>query len=259
MEDNPKAIFLSKLRSNANVVTKLPKQIPFNFVLVKPTLLYEKETDSGILMLPDPDFTSKDSTGVEINMADHAPRYGKVILLPDELYFNPKLYGTDMTKNTLEWDTEIEIQEGDDVWFSYLKGVTGEHYIFNGELYYLMRYDSIYAIKKKEYPVPINGFIVFEPIKDEWDSDIIIPPDYIDVYEDRVGRVLKVSKPNKDYVYRTSRGEQMVHDNIEVKEGDICLFDGTVGAHRMYLEGKTFQEYPERYFLFQRRDIGLIY
>ena len=252
-----KTIFLSKLKHNAEKVDSLPKKLMPNYVLIKPHLAHE-ESRSGIKLLGDPDMTSglsELSEGEEMNMADHAPRYGEVVNICDELYFNKELYGTSSTPATLEWDTDIEVKVGDNVFFSYLYGAGGEHILYNDELYYLLSYDAVYAIKEEDHPVPINGFILFEAISEGLKSDNIILPDFLNKDKIGVGLVRYLSKPNRDYVYEKAA------DSIDVQEGDVCAFHGLVGNHKIYLEGKDeyFRVYDTRYFLFQRRDIGAVY
>lgn len=247
-----KALFLSKLKKRAIKIDSLPTELMQNHVLIEVTLPYEKEV-SGIKLLADEDFTSENESGEQINMSDRAPRSGTVIAICDQLYFNKPMYADGITSGTMEWDTDIEVQVGDYVFFSYLKGINADHFFYDDKLYYMIRYDHLYAIKTGSELKPINGWIVFEEVKDDIESSIIVT-DFVENYKDYIGTAVYIGKPNRDYIYDAD-------DTINVEVGDVCGFTGIMGGNKMFLEGRDpyMREFDTRYFLFQRRDVGIVY
>src|SRR6056297_1721467 len=100
-----------------------------NMVLVHlPHQNKDTETESGILVVGDQDFKP----------AQHAERWGFVYRLPDKLVFDRN------DPHSMQWKTEIECEEGDQVWFDYHAAMYAYTMECDGEWYKLINYTFLY-------------------------------------------------------------------------------------------------------------------
>lgn len=188
-----------------------------------------KKTKTGIIVGFNPDTLY--STGEDdrsSHPADVAEVKGTVIKVPDKLIFEKSDY-------SMDWETEIEIKEGDEVWFNYLDSLNADE--VNDMK--LIPYQSIYFIKRDEI-IPVNGYCLFE----------IPEPEEPWMKKDHsYGIVWAVGKPNKKYQYKEWR------DGIDLKKGDKVRFSSHVENYPVYIERvKELAELP-MLIRAQRKDI----
>lgn len=196
-----------------------------NKVLVKvhdPIL--NKTTGSGILMVA--------PTDMDWNPDIHADRYGIVQKVPETLNFKRMM-----------WETEIEIEYGDLIWYDYLMSLNSDS-IFVGEVEYkLMDYQFLYVAKRWDEIVPLNGYCLFEPKEDKLTtkSDLILIHEGRDI---RQAKMIYAGRKNKKY-------DQDWTDECNIEVGDMAIF----GMPPIMLEAEyhSLFEGKKQYRISQRR------
>lgn len=143
---------------------------------------------------------------------------GVVVGVPDRLTFNP----TGVV--TLQWDTDMELQQGDTVIFNYLavKNAIDMGQAF-GDGVVAMPYDSIYAAIRNDEIICVNGYIIVEPEQERIVTDLFVPDSAVELSK-QVGRVLHAGAPNKGYRIDVLVNGYTSPDN-PVKVGDRVMFN----------------------------------
>ena len=178
-----------------------------NNVLIKLDKKYSNEVDLG-------------PTTIEIpvdpnNLSQLISTEGVVIKIPKKLNNSP-------------WGTTIQIKEGDHVYFSfnalreaiYQKGSFFEH---EGELYAIINYHTLIAVKSEDGITPLNGFCLIEPVQEhelpEGIRKKISSIETLKKTSAKFGRLLVQAVPN--WCYDNAR-DQDVRDTIPV--GSVVMF-----------------------------------
>jgi co-chaperonin GroES (HSP10) len=192
------------------------------YVLIKP--YFNDDIEYGTLKL----LAAHD----EFNYADYASARGMVIKHPAKLSFTYEIKRG--TENDMPHETDMELQEGDEVFFSKHassnllgeSGYDGEQVIIcEGYKYILMPYHKIYAVKRGENIFGINGYLLIEPVKHSLNENGVLGLRY-DKKEDKNkdweylndGVIRYNAKPNRAYK----------HD-LNYKYGDTDEFN--IGDH----------------------------
>lgn len=238
-------MFADELKSNAVKVQRLPNIITPNHMLVKVELSHEKVSPSGIQIGAVNSFSGTDSNGAVYTPAEHLPRRGTVIVPPSVLIFNPDYNNSIDESETLRWRTNIEVKEGDRILFSYLSGITSASILYKDELYYILKYDSVYAIDRDNAPVFINGYLGLTDVFEEQNGSLYIEPKIIN----HMGICEHISVPNLEYLNRFDS------DDINISVGDLCYIKSPICDYRIYLESETYRTFPKKYFVYQRKDV----
>jgi len=248
-------------------------EIPMNHVLIK--MVFQAEgatTKSGVII----GFNEDDvyAEGDDSHSANLAEVYGIVEKVPQELYFNPD------DPKSMDWETDMELEVGDMVWYSVLEAKNSVQLICDGVLYKSVPYSDVYVarrelddltdcpamqgldmskigkkITQKELlqleTICLNGYVLCSPVY----FDKISPLDAIsDTQIDMTrGKVAFVGKPVKTY-----KNASYSHiDDLRV--GDEVLFDKN--APLFYLERSkqlaTFDG-DNQYWVVARRRIALV-
>jgi co-chaperonin GroES (HSP10) len=213
-----------------------------NYVLVKPAMGNSKlELPSGVVLFLD---TSYDEN-------KHAETRGTVVRTPMKLTFDKK-----DPHHTMDWKTEIELQEGDDIIYHYLSAANavgdGEYIDCEGEIYFLIRYDQIFVAKRGEDVIPVNGFILVEPMAEDVKLNHgLILPDYLKERKDsKKGIVKYIGSCNQAYLPDAWAN---VVDQDNIRPGDLVVYDPHCDIPLQYdlhanFEGKkTFWRIQRRY------------
>ena len=229
-------------------------EVPSNHVIVELLRVEEDAvTHGGVAMGMYEDDTWEDES--ETHPADIASVVGIVRKVPAYLTFGER-------DGDITWETEMELQEGDQVWFNLIESKNAVEITISDEIkskiYRAIPYSDCYAAKRDYWIdkwkdqrgtmiIMLNGFCLLEPIK--------IPPmsklDLIDhgYYQDR-GIVRYLGIPNKCYVNPT------YHDNTELEIGDLAFIQ--TGYKPFLLERKAYfalWEGSKIFFCVQRRRI----
>jgi len=190
------------------------KRMMSNNVMVK--MDQENEfikTPSGIKLFIDTSFEPE----------KHIVRVGEVVALPKRI----------ITSGTgLPWETEIELMIGDRVVMYFLAvqnclAPEKKNYARDGDnVWIFIKYHNIYAAIRDGKIIPINGYILVEPMEDpEWirqkeqaaRADLELPdlrkPSNTDVV---YGRIAYIGKPNKSYIDSIYKADKY----YDLKEGD---------------------------------------
>jgi len=155
----------------------------------------------------------------------HVVLTGTVEALPIALGFNG---------GGLPWETEMELRVGDRVVMYYLAVINclakeQKRYIREGEkITIFIKYNNIYAAIRNEKIIPVNGYILAEPLEDpEWERLLdearkkgIQIPDMRGQRKREVtySKIAYVGKPVKRYL-----GSRQSDDGVKVKPGDRVM------------------------------------
>ncbi|MBE3086025.1 MAG: hypothetical protein IMZ64_07395 [Bacteroidetes bacterium] len=176
------------------------------------------ETKSGLKLLLDTSFEPE----------KHVVRVGTVEALPKELQF----------KKEIPWETELELKIGDKVvmYFMAIQNCLSNEqkkYVQEGQdVYIFIKYHNIYAIIREKEIIPINGYVLVEPIEDpEWvrlneqaaKSGLMIPdmrtPSRTHITYGKViylgKKIIRYADKNKsDNFYDIQEGDQVIMKKI---------------------------------------------
>lgn len=193
----------------------------------------DTRTKSGIYVVGDMDYKPQ----------DHAERWGFVYRVCDRLS-----YGVGV-KNTMPWKTEVEISEGDKVWFDMREALYATTYDVDGEWYKVFRYEFLHvAIKPSGEVVPLNGYVLFEEYEHRPDSAILLSTNV----DTRFAIARYIGEPNESYIIG------LYSDDILIEEGDHVLFEA--GTSCFPLESGLHNEFSEKRLVLQHRKrvIGVV-
>lgn len=123
----------------------------------------------------------------------------------------------------MEWGTEIEVKQLDEVWFTRKEAFTCPVVIIGEQLYYLVDYSALILAKRNNETIPLNGNVIFEKLYEAKQSKVL------DLgftrKENRVkARVVKAGRRNDWYLSNEMKGVDTIFD-ANVKEDDIVLLD----------------------------------
>lgn len=158
------------------------------------------------------------------------------------------------------WGTEIEIQEGDIAWISYLDAINCPALSYKDEDYWIVNYKDLRVAKRGDQIIPLNGYIICREIKREH-KYLSHTVENVDKY---YGEVLYVGKKNKSYPVPRMQGNEVVIDNKDldgnqdVNVGDI-IYKSMGESNHILLEDPYFTYFPEpNVFVLQRRHVDAI-
>ena len=185
--------------------------------------------------------TLKLDTSFEVGK--HAANKGVVIKVPEKFVYSNK-----PLPNTGDWDTEIEVEEGDLVYFDYLAGIECNQIECKGKLYYVLPYHTLYVVRRKEEVIPLNGYVLLEPIiKEEGYKDF-----KFDRERAKYAIVAYSGSCNKKY-----RNKQY-YDDPDIKAGEKIVYGKVSGLFLEQEEHSSFNG-DKRYRIIQRRHLtGII-
>lgn len=207
----------------------------------------DKKTIGGVLVGFNEDVVYAEGLGS--HAADVAESWGTVFKAPEELYYRERLY------SSMPWKTEIEIKEGDTVWFSYYESVNCDVMLCGDRTFYVIPYQNLYVAKRDNEIITLNGYCLCEPIPDINDS-----PYAIDTREYKKDRVIIRYKggPNDAYQPNDVTYGTYNNDDIEIEVGDeVLLRHNCPLVFLERLQGiATFSKEP--YYVVQRRRMEMV-
>lgn len=187
----------------------------------------------------------------------YASTKGVISRVPDHLVCcNPK------NSASLEWETEIEVMPGDEVWFQYDAVINAYkngnlNYTEDGKLHILANYSLLYVAKRGDQIIPLNGYCLVEPIYADECPEGLIPPKYrsnvIYTYAHHpipnLFKIVHLGKPNRKYQH------QAYSDDVDVTEGDYVF---TVPNSDIPLEYELYRSFSNKeLYRIQRRLMAL--
>lgn len=190
--------------------------IPQNNVLVKLPSAYSKMLHNEVKI-------GSFDVNTSYELAMHTPRYGELVCNPERLYFGI---------GGMSWETSIQTQVGDTVWFNYLICLMAlgrlanpvsksdeENYVICGDdIYVILPYEGLVVAKRGEQVICLNGYVMGIQIKEE-QSDIL----KMDKVKTGKVKLTHVGVPIENYL----EGEFVPSADVQV--GDVVMVRGYGG------------------------------
>lgn len=184
-----------------------------NYVLVEPCSGYT-------------DYKLSNGTTIKIDVTfereKHAPIKGRIVSLPERL-----IYDTNNPRS-LRWQTEMNLEVGDTVYYSYLSAMNAlsdedpRRVETSKNVQLFIRYDQIFAAERNGEVVVPNGMALIEPVKKYNGSrKIALPPRLRNKDSSVLGIVKYLGEPNKEYL----DDEIKMPDDDSLKVGDTIVMD----------------------------------
>jgi len=203
--------------------------IPFasNMVIVHvPHKNENTRTNAGVYVVGDTDFS----------VHHHVERWGYVYALPSSFEY-------ELSRDMEQWDTDVECEVGDKVWFDYRAALNAYTFVVNGEWYKLLKYSHLYVAIRGEDIIPLNGYVLFKRFIPEKESEFLLDSDP----DERFGIVAYAGSKNKRYRI------DMFSDDIDIKNGDHVVFEEGTACFDM--EYELHEVFGESVVLQQRKRI----
>lgn len=202
-----------------------------NLVLLQS--LYDKESTTGDYR----QHKSKLLLSTKENPGHHAVTELKVIAAPEKITwhdtvpdFLPDCY--------MEWEPEMELQAGDTAiilygsvtWVNYDEDnngrMQGRRIIDGNEVFYLVPYSSIYCIIRNGQIIPVNGYVLVEPLENKKLSTTIALPESGSEkkYSETEGIIRYIGKPVKRYRHPEYPVGWVGEDEMDIAVGDHIVF-----------------------------------
>lgn len=192
-----------------------------NRVLVKVTGDY----DDGVRISKIADIVA---AGGEWEESSRVVRHGVVAMIPD------KLTSRSASENGMEWETELDVQVGDTVYFGIMASANAESVKIGEDLYYLIHYSRFILRMRDNEITMLNGYVLLSEVIEKLRvSGLIL--EFGDHVDKKSGVVTNIGKPNKSYY-----GTDAVDAEVEV--GDTVLFERKFFG---YLEDDLFATLPK--------------
>lgn len=181
--------------------------------------------------------------GTNLHSADMQECWGVVYKCPQKLYFNTG------DPNSMNWETDMELQEGDMVWFSIMESANAHHIECEGKLYKIIPYADCY-VAKRHHPtvplhkamayfggadpwndvIPLNGYVLCQTVNLKKISDLdVVSEDTIDKSRVIVRHIGSINKQYKTSGYK---------DHTDLMPGDEVLLEPRTPF--LYLERKGY-------------------
>lgn len=142
-----------------------------------------------------------------------------------------ELYTKDDFPEGMEWTAVLDVKVGDHVWFQKYEAVRAlgrlaDPYMSDFEdnstfvaeedsVKIFIPYSSLFCVKRDDKIIMLNGFVLLEPVKREFDSSFDRP---YDLNEANFGRVIEVGHRNLKYDFHK------YNDVMNISKGDIVIF-----------------------------------
>lgn len=241
------------------IIESLDTFIPMNnWILIKPdydnsgtTRPYQiKNNDGETVITLDLDKT--------FEVERYACTTGVVVKRPQETYYNP----TD-SKNSVEWITDIELQEGDRVIYGYFgfteafREADPKWVMCQGEIYILVFYGLCILAQRNDLVIMLNGYTLIEPLEEELpQAKNLILPSYLKnartkLFKKQRGIVRYLGSRNRGYT-----NERYTEDDDSLKVGDTVTLDRHCNIPLEYSLFQTFGEKGKTLYRVQRFNIS---
>ena len=188
-----------------------------------PHLNEDTKTASGIFVVGDQDYKP----------ALHAERWGYV--------YKTCTTAGHIADRTAEWETIVEVEVGDKVWFDFREALYAHTFLVDGEWYKVLNYKFLHMALRGEKVIPLNGYVMFKPFTPELEHELLVTTHK----DDRLGIVAYTGRPNDAYDL------DFYSDNIDIKEGDHVLFEESTACFP--LESEMHSEFSKETYVLQQR------
>lgn len=199
----------------------------------------------------------------------HAPVVGVVAAVPSQLYFKKGK----MPHNSLDWETEMELEVGDIVNYHFLDIRTAieqdDYVLCDGKIYYPIRYDRIFCAKRKlpkgnititaggnfvtgddgiYKVVMLNGYILASPVEKKIETQLMIPDSMKGKHDARYGIVRFSGSCNKRYRNFYPPDDPRIENGMLIILDHVCDIKLEYDLHASFDGSAT-------YFRVERRNI----
>jgi hypothetical protein len=182
--------------------------------------------------------------GDDAHNADCQEVYGVVYRTPERLYFNP----TD--NDSMDWETDLEVQKNDLVWFGIMASAGATELLCGGKVYKLIPYGELIVAKRGKEVIPLNGYTLCQTVNCKKISDLDVTSE--DKIDKEKAIVRFTGSCNKRYKVAT------YVDHEDLRDGDLVLLDR---YPLVFLERKKFfAEFmgDELFIVVPRKRISLV-
>lgn len=166
-------------------------------------------------------------------------------------------YSNTLISELMEWKTSLDICIGDYAVYTYTSAIhalTPEHgreFIDEYSNKYLMiDYGDIICVKRGSAIIPINGYLLVEPLEEEYASVFKLPT----LTSMRYGRIAYTSKKNEYYISAGVKRNDTYDPIDEINPNDIIVFSHFSDIPLEYEAHLSFNK-GKKYLRMQRRDI----
>lgn len=181
----------------------------------------------------------------------HAPTRGTIVNICKDLNFY-----------AMPWLTTIEAKVGDEVISSYESilycfndGDTSRTFVDeNNDKYFLLDYSDLFISIRNNEVIPLNGYVICEPMEESVKSTLFIPDQLKKFNSDKFGKVAYIGSANKEY-YITNGNKDVRHDlkdATEVSVGDVVIFDKNCDLPLEYDLHQSLDGRKKTFFRFNR-------
>lgn len=170
---------------------------------------------------------SKLYIATEFDPHRHARQYGIVESVPEHI---------DKYK---KFQDGVTLKKGDKIWFHHFIIESAHKFDVDGERYYILPYEQLFAVEQGGDFKPLNDFVYVEPI--EYDDD---------VFGDTV---LSVRRGKTETLGKIRYASGYAKDWLKVKEGDEVAI-GYGGAYDMKIYGETLYRSRARHLVMETND-----
>jgi len=199
----------------------------------------------------------------------HANITGYVVALPNRLFFDP----TPGKSWSLDWDTDMELELGDYIISYYLSTINAM--AGNGRLleddeknqYLILKYDKIYAARRGDQVITLNGFNLLTPVVQLEEKtirermqkiDLVAPGNQILSKTSKIARMKYPAKPVRRY-----RDPRYYDYEGHIHPGELVLIRRNAGIPIEYeyhtsLEGDQVFYRIQRNFIFGTVDESVL-
>ena len=172
----------------------------------------------------------------EWDKSGHLNRRGEVIRLPSKLWFAREFgFG-------IQWGTEMEVEEGDIVYFGIMSVYDAPAIIDDGVVYLLIQYHDLLFSLRGNKVIPLNGYVLIEKVDEKVKQSSLIL-DFNKKQDKKRGIVRYIGKPNSYY-------DSGMCDSIGFDVGDevdLMMINFT------FLEDKRYRTFEKNIGYVQRR------
>lgn len=235
MKEQKRTIELSESEFETLMNSRIPDKS--NHVLIELKHKVENErSDAGIYKF----------VSTTVAQKNYMNMYGTIAKVPNKLHYDSSIK---KHYNAMSWITDVEVKEGDVVWWVAHVGNTVDRYKYCGREFMLVHYELLILAKRGDELIPVNGNMLLEDVnyKDGFGE-------YKVEKKEKFKFVVRyLGKPNKGYFNKKHS------DEIDVSVGDTVYASFGGGTEPPYLEGDLFRSLDKQYRYCKRIDLLYVF
>ncbi len=198
--------------------------------------------------------------GTDSHPADMQENHGLVYKCPQKLYYN------ESDPNSMEWETDMELQESDECFFSIMESANSHEVLCEGKTYKIIPYADCYVAKRRHNRdiirtvidkisesdiydiIPLNGYVLCQTVNLKKLSELDVTS------ENKIDKTKAIIR----YVGTCNRSYKIKSyiDHTDLQPGDEVLLER--GTPFLFLERKDYAASfngSELYLIIPRRKV----